>query len=149
MYYMQGNQPNMPNMMAAEPNLPAKSLIEETKKHRTMYPEVLFKLEPFITTTCDAIEASGVMPTQQELDDITDDIYDDFCAMYPDMANYMKSHDNDSDNPEAVPAQFTLGGFRPGRFGRFRRRGIGRDLITALLLSRLFGRRSFTPFFPF
>lgn len=141
------NIPYIPgNMMPAESNV--KSIIEETKKHRAMYPEIQYKLEPFISSTCDAIESSGVMPTEEEMDNITDGIFDDFCNTYPDMANYMKANDNDTDMPEAVPTQFFGGGFRPGGFRRFRRRGLGRDLIRALLLARLFGRRRF-PFFFF
>ena len=149
-------QDNMPyntsgsqaNMMPAEPY--AKSLMEETRKYRAMHPEINYKLEPFISSTCDAIGLSGVMPTQQDLDDITDDIYDEFCQMYPDMADYMKANDNDSNKPEAVPAQFIVGGYRPRGYGRFRRRGIGRDLISSLLLARLFGGRyPYYPYYPY
>lgn len=141
---MPGNQANM---MGLENS--AKSLVEETKKHRAMYPEIHYKLEPFISNTCDAIESSGVMPSQQDVDDITDGIYDDFCKMYPDMANYMKAND---DYDEAVTTQFVLGGYGGGRRGGFRRRGIGRDLISALLLARLFGRRPYplySPYYPY
>ncbi len=138
---------NRDNMMPAESNV--KPFIEQTKKHGAVYPEIYYKLEPFISSTCDVIESSGVMPTEEEMDDITDVIFDDFCNTYPDMANYMKANDNDNDMPEAVPTQiFFGGGFRPGRFRRFRRRGLGRDLVRFLLLSRLFGRRRF-PFFFF
>lgn len=137
--YMAGNE-NMVNV----PNI--KSLVEETKKHRAMYPDIHYKLEPFISSTCDAIEATGMMPSQDELDDITDGIFDDFCRTYPDMENYMKSNENTSDMPEAVQTQVLFGG-RPRRFGGFRRRGLGRDLISALLLARLFGSRRF-PFSP-
>lgn len=144
--YIPGNQNNM---MPAESNV--KSIIEETKKHRAMYPEIHYKLEPFISLTCDAIESSGVMPTEEEMDEITDGVFEDFCRVHPDMANYMKANENDDDMPEAVPTQifgggFRPGGFRPGGFRHFRRRGLGRDLIRALLLSQLFGRRRF-PFF--
>ncbi|NLA87503.1 MAG: hypothetical protein GX847_09570 [Clostridiales bacterium] len=141
--YMAGNE-NAVNM----PNL--KSVVEETKKHRAMYPDIHYRLEPFISNTCDAIESTGMMPSQEELDDITDDIYDDFCNMYPDMANYMKSDENQSEIPEAVPTQVLFGGgFRPGRRGGFRRRGLGRDLITALLLTRLFGGRRYPYYQPY
>jgi hypothetical protein len=138
--FMGNNNENMMNT----PNM--KSLVEETKKHRAMYPEIHYKLEPFISMTCEAIESTGMMPSQDEMDDITNSVYDDFCRMHPDMANYMKANDNDNDNdmPEAVPTQLFLGGgYRPGGYGGFRRRGLGRDLISALLLSRLFGRRHF------
>ena len=143
--YMQGKQPNM---VTYSPST-ARSLTEETRRQRALYPEIHYKLEPFISNTCDIIESSGVMPSQQELDEITDNIYDEFCQMYPDMENYMKANDSDNDMPEAIPAQFAYGGrYRPGR-GRFRRRGIGRDLISALLLARLFGgRRPYYPSYP-
>lgn len=140
--------PENENMMKAEPNIPAKSLIEETKKHRALYPEIHYKLHPFISVTADAIDASGMEPTQDEFDNICDNIYDEFCKIHPEMDNYMKAGRRDDDPMEAVPA---FDGFGRGpRFGGFRRRGIGRDLIGALLLSELLGRRRFFhPFFPF
>jgi hypothetical protein len=143
MSYLPGNEGNMMNIAS---NNAVKSLAEETKQQRALYPEIHYKLEPFISSTCDAIESSGVMPTEEELDDITDGVFDDFCKVYPDMADYMRANDNENDLPEAVPTQIFGGGFRPGRFRRFRRRGLGRDLIRALILARLFGRRRF-PFF--
>lgn len=133
MQYLSGNEGNIMN-----------SLAEETRKQRSMYPEIFYKLEPFICSTCDAIDAIGIMPTQEELDKITDDIYEDFRNMHPDLAEYMSANDGRNDMQEAVPTQvFIGGGFRPGRFRGFRRRGLGRDLISLLLLSRLFGRRRF------
>lgn len=131
MQYSYGNKENI-----------MKSLAEETKRQRAMYPEIFYKLEPFICSTCDAIDATGVMPTQEELDNITDGIYDDFNNMYPELADYMTASDRQNDTPEAVTTQFVYGGgYRSGRFRNYRRRGLGRDLISLLLLSRLFGRR--------
>jgi hypothetical protein len=132
MQYSYGNEENI-----------MKSLAEETKRQRAMYPEIFYKLEPFICSTCDAIDATGVMPTQEELDNITDGIYDDFRSMYPELADYMAASDRQSDMPEAVTTQFVYGGYGPGRFRGFRRRGLARDLISLLLLSRLFGRRRY------
>lgn len=140
---MPGNQPNM---MPIEEN--EKSLIEETKKHRAMYPEIHYKLQPFISVTCDTIESSGVMPTQQEMDDIADGIFDDFCKIHPEMADYMEVNVNDP--PAAVPTQYYGDGFRPGGYRGFRRRGIGRDFILSLLLSELVGRRfPYYPYYPY
>ena len=63
--------------------------------------------------------------------------------MYPDMEDYMGAK-----SLRRLCPQVIIGG-RPGRF-RFRRRNLGRDFITALILSRLFGRRrSFPPFWVF
>lgn len=151
----QQNYPNMPfmpaneNTMYEEANTPAKSLVEETKTHRALYPELHFKLKPFISATCDAIDAAGKMPSQQELDDITDDIHDEFCKMHPDMANYMNAGDNGNDQPEAVQT-IIFDGFRRGGYGRgFRRRGLARDLIGGLLLSELLGRGHRYPYYPY
>ncbi len=74
-----------------------KSLAEITKTQRALYPEVLYKLEPFISSTCDAIRSAGVMPNQQEIDDITDEVLDDFLKMHPDMERYMNANDNEND----------------------------------------------------
>lgn len=132
------------NMNAA--NLPSTDLTDNIRSNRALYPEIFYKLKPFISMTGDLIADSGVMPNEQEMDEITDNILEDFTNMYPDMAEYMKS--NESDMREAVPTIVFGGGFRPGR-GRFRRRGIGRDLILALLLSDLAGRRFRNPFSPY
>ena len=98
------------------------------------YPEIYYKLMPFITMTVDLLFSYGMMPTQQQLEEVSDGIYDDFCTMYPDMASYMGASD-------AVPAFASdssfRGGFGPGY--RFRRRGLGRDLIDVWLLSQLLG----------
>jgi hypothetical protein len=141
--------PENENLMPIETGNTMKSLVEETKKQRAMYPEIHYKLHPFVCVTCDAIEATGRMPTQEEFDGITDNIYDEFCKMHPDMENYMKSGDKD-DPPEAVTAFDGFGrGFGRG-FGFMRRRGIGRDLVGALLLAELLGRRRYNhPYWPY
>jgi hypothetical protein len=127
-------------------NLPSVNLADNVRSNRALYPEIFYKLQPFISMTADIIADAGVMPNEQEMDDITGNILEDFINMYPDMAGYVKS--NDSDRGEAVPTIVFGGGFGPGR-RRFRRRGIGRDLILALLLSDLAGRRSRYPFSPY
>lgn len=106
--------------------------------YRSVYPEVYYKLKPYISMACDLMDSYGiVVPTQQQVDDMVDGIYDDFCKMYPDMSGYMKRDENDS---AGDPPPFR-DGFRP-MFG-FRRRGPGRDFIEALLLAELFGRGRF------
>jgi hypothetical protein len=108
--------------------------------YSAIYPEIYYKLKPYISMASDMVFSNGgIMPTQQELDDMTDSIYDDFVNSNPDMGDYMKKTDVDT----AVPT-FDGFGFRPGfRFGRFRRRGLGRDFISALLLAELLGRGGF------
>jgi hypothetical protein len=135
--------PENDNVMLVKPNLPAATLVAEAKKHRALYPEIHYKLKPFISVTCDAIQASGVNPSAEEMDEITDNIYEDFCKVHPEMENYMKAGTESNDTPEAVQ---TIG--FGGRYGYgygygypgFRRRGLGRDLIGSLLLGELTGR---------
>lgn len=100
----------------------------------TVYPEICYKLEPYITMACDLMDSSGIdVPTRQQVDEMVDRIYNEFCNTYPDMAEYMGKNMGDAVND---PPPFR-GSFRP-MFG-FRRRGIGRDFIEALLLAELFG----------
>lgn len=140
-------QPSMPQMMQAYPQMAAAPAMENAMTYEAIYPEIYYKLKPYITMTIDIIFLNGaMMPTQQQLEDMSDGIYDDFCAMYPDMADYM-SKSMANDDPPGDPPPFRggfggAGGFRPG-FGRFRRRGLGKDFIAALLLSELLGRGGF------
>ena len=132
--------PENENAVLVNPNSQSVSLVEEAKKHRALYPEVHYKLKPFISVTCDAIQATGVNPSAEELDELADNIYDDFCKVHPDMENYMKAGNEADDSPEAVQT-ITFGGRYGYGYGRgFRRRGLGRDLIGGLLLGELAGR---------
>ncbi|UOO38225.1 hypothetical protein IZU99_02930 [Oscillospiraceae bacterium CM] len=128
----------------------AQTLAENVKSYRAMYPEVYFKLKPFITSTSDIIRSTNSMlPAQEELDTICDDILSDFCRMHPDMEEYMAGNQN-NDPPEAVQTIVFGGRYRPG-YGRPRRRGFGRDLIGGLLLAELLGghRYPYAPYYPY
>ena len=124
---------------------------EDTITYRAVDPEIYYKLKPYITMAGDLISSYGMtLPTQQQMDDIVDGIHKDFCEMNPDMKNYLSKYEEEndpSDDPPPFQGGFRdgvrggeefRGGFRP-RFG-FRRRGLGRDFISALLLSELLGR---------
>lgn len=131
-------QAGMPDMMTNVSQNAVYPFMDNAMMNMAAYPEIFYKLMPFIMLTVDLIFSSGMMPTQQQLDEITDGIFDDFCTMYPDMASYMGASD-------AVPAFAAdmpfrggyIGGYRPSN--RFRRGGLGRDLINVWLLSQLFG----------
>lgn len=112
-----------------------------------VYPEVFYKLQPYIVLVCDQMDTYGtMMPTQEMVEQMTDSIYDDVCRMYPDLAEYAKSHENAESNNPHNPDGFRRDPRffdRDFRFFRrpFRRRGLFRDLIDILLLSELFRRR--------
>lgn len=133
-----GNDSGMSPMAQPYSQMAESPMMGDPMTYRAMYPEVYYKLKPYISMACDMMDSYGIdVPTQQQADEMVDGIYDDFCRMYPDMADYMNQGGND---PAGDPMPFR-DGFRP-RFG-FRRRGLGRDLISALLLAELFGRDGF------
>ena len=101
-------QEQQPNMMPYMQNMDTRSLTEETRNYRAMFPEIHYRLEPFITSTCDSIEAAGVMPTQQELDCIKTIYNDEFvqCILIWETIWVQKAYG-------AVPTRLLCG--RPGR----------------------------------
>lgn len=116
----------------AQPN------VSPAMAYQMAFPEIYYKLQPYIMMVCDQMEPINSMPTQDMMDNISDSIFDDMCKRYPDLAEYAHSQEeNASANPIIQTA--TFGGTQFG--WRFRRRGLFRDLIDILLLSELFGRR--------
>lgn len=131
--------------------LPIAENTNSTQNDPLVYPEIFYKLQPFIILACDQMDSQNLMnPTQDILDQISDGIHDDFCKMYPDLADYAKSNDNSdpsADDPPDDPPP-TRYSSPPGppppyrRRRRFRRRGMLRDLVDILLLSERNRRRS-------
>ena len=102
--------------------------------YRMMYPEIFYKLQPFVMMACDQMESYGT-PTQETVDMMTENIYRDFCRMYPDLEEYARGQEMKTNAGPAVTEVVT-----PMR-SNFRRRGLLRDIIEILLLSELFRRR--------
>jgi hypothetical protein len=112
-----------------------------------VYPEVFYKLQPYIMMACDQMDPMGeAMPSQEMVDQMSDNINNEFVQAHPDLAEYVRENEN---MPRGEAADLPVINFFPGRFyggprffGRpFRRRGVFRDLIGTLLLSELFRRR--------
>jgi hypothetical protein len=118
----------------------------------TVYPEMYYRMQPYIMMVCDKMDANNMdMPSQEMVERISDSIYDDM-RKNPDIAEYMQSQDqaaSDGAAPSfasiAVQGPYGYYDYDPYmfRFDRrdFRRRGLSRDLIEILLLSELFRRR--------
>lgn len=102
---------------------------------RMSYPEVYYKLQPFVFAMCDQM-GGYMMPTQDMVDQMSDDIYMDVTTMYPDMAEYAREYEVGA---SVETSQFGRD-FDRGNRGRFRRRGVFRDVIDILLLNELFRR---------
>jgi len=112
-------------------------VMTDAMQYQSVYPEIFYKLHPYITMVCDEMDAYGcAMPTREMVSHITDNIYDDICKMYPDLAEYTHKSENSMKNDPPDPPVGVDG------LGRgFRRRGLPRDLIDILLLSEMFRRR--------
>ncbi len=120
---------------------PSQSGVSPMMAYQMVFPEIYYKLQPYIMMVCDQMDPLGsTMPTQDMLDRVSDSIYDDMCKRYPDIAEYARTQeDKANSDPIIQTARF---GDDPPMFGwRFRRRGLFRDLIDILLISELFHRR--------
>jgi len=118
--------------------------LDAMQAYQAAYPEIFYKLQPYIMMMCDQMDSFGTaMPNQEMIEQMSDNIYEDLLRMYPDLADYVRSHDNAMPEEEDAVEAITYGGFRPGDRRRrpFQRRGLPRDLIQILLLSELARRR--------
>jgi hypothetical protein len=108
-----------------------QSTANEAMEFRMVYPEIYYKIQPYVVMMCDEMDAYGTgMPSQEMLDQMTDRIYDNLCRLYPEL--------NESVEETAKEVNVLIS---PYRYGRRRRRGVLGDLINILLLTELFGRR--------
>lgn len=120
----------------------------KTMAYKLIYPEIYYKLQPYIMMVCDQMDVYNSMPTQEMVESMTDAIYDDVVRMFPDIAEYVREHEN-REAPETIQADaisVQVDPFRGRdrdriRFPRSRRRGLFRDLIDILLLTELLRRR--------
>ena len=147
-----------PGMMNQTLDIRAEPMPQQTQEDgmssmpmdfRMVYPEVFYKLQPYILMVCDQLETYGYsMPTQEMAQQMTDFIYEDVMRMYPELAGYARNYEQD-DGPVAEVFNQFPGGYSQGFYGQrqpffgnqFRRRGLFRDLIDILILSELFNRR--------
>lgn len=122
---------------------PAQANMANVMAYQTAFPEIYYKLQPYVMMVCDQLESFGTtMPSQEMLDNISDSIYDDMCKRYPDLAEYARTQEAKANSDPAIQAARFGDDPPPFGFGfGFRRRGLARDLIEILLLSELFRRR--------
>ncbi|MFA5635254.1 MAG: hypothetical protein WC977_05045 [Anaerovoracaceae bacterium] len=102
--------------------------MDEVMAYEMVYPEIYYRVQPFVIGVCDQMEAyGGEMPSSEAIASIADTIYTDVMAMYPDLAEYVGG-------AEVQPT------ITPFYRRRFRRRGIFRDFVEILLLNEIFRR---------
>lgn len=140
-YY--GQDKLSPERMQTEPEMETRML------PCMVYPEVFYRLQPYIMMVCDNAEANGItMPTQEMIETITDNIYEDIVRSNPDIAEYVRSQEQ-QERSGTYDRQTSLAVQGPWFRPRVRRRGLFRDLIDILLLTEFSRRRRrrFSPYY--
>jgi hypothetical protein len=132
-------------MPAPMPTAEKQEMMANTSENLPMqlvYPEIFYRLQPFIILVCDQFKNYNVIPTQEMVEQVSDNIYSEACQMYPDLRNYNFNQTNNDDPPLIRELdQRRRGNFHHDFFmRRFRRRGSLQDLISILLLSEIFRR---------
>ena len=119
--------------------------MEALDNYRVVYPEIYYRIQPFIMNFCDQLESSGLeAPTQDMVEQMTDAIFEEIKTLYPDLMQYANEQEQmQRQENQVIQTQ------RPFRFRRpiRRRRGLLRDIIEILLLSELGHRRRRRRFF--
>lgn len=113
-------------------------LEEQTRAYHHMYPEVYYKIQPYVMMACDEMDIYDdyEMPSHEMIMQMSDRVYDDVCKMYPEYADY--DHYREM-SYEAAEAYNLAGNIEQQQY--YRRGGIFGDLVTIVLLNELFGRR--------
>ena len=116
------------------PKAEANPVMAAMQEYRMVYPEVFYKLQPYIMMLCDQLDTFGdTVPNQSMIEQMTDNIYNDVMDMYPELNEYARGFDDRA--AETIART-------PGFYGRrYRRRGLFRDLIDILFLSEFHRRR--------
>jgi hypothetical protein len=117
----------------------------EEMNYQCLYPEVYYKVQPFVMMACDEMDAYNMgMPSYDMFRQISDQIYDDVLRMHPDLMEDEVEEEYMEMSHEAAVAYNIADGFAESqRFRRRRRHRFFRDLIDILLLTEFFRRRRF------
>lgn len=110
---------------------------EENMNYECIYPDVYFKVQPFVMMACDEMDACNCgMPASDMVRQISDQIFDDVCRIHPDLAD--RDHYQEM-SYEAAAAYGVPGSLVEAQ--QWRRGGFFNDLIDIILLNEIFRRR--------
>jgi hypothetical protein len=136
--------PGMEQYPYFQPEMP--QMINGARAYATMYPEIYYKIQPFIIRACDEMDMYDFMPSEEMIDFQTDQIFDNVNRMYPELAQYAQDYERQMENSPRLPQEFVPGdpdNLEMMRRRRPRSRGLLSDVIRILLISELFNRRRF------
>ncbi len=140
-----------PNIYSANENqmyMPA-SMPNMAGNNASSYPEIYYKLQPHVMMMCDQMDAYGMYPTKENMENAANQMHDNIMKNHPDIAAYAKDSEKKmlDTMPEArqtIVSDYGYGyrGYGDDSYGRgFRGRGVLRDIIDILLLSEFYRRR--------
>ncbi|MBN7772455.1 hypothetical protein [Clostridium aminobutyricum] len=101
-----------------------------------VYPEVYYKVQPFVMFACDQMQNCGNGINQKILDQVGENIYTNVCVMHPDIEEYANSCQPQKYSIRALEHDVEI----QSNGGLFRRRGLFQDFVDLLLLNELVRR---------
>lgn len=111
---------------------------EENMNYQCIYPDVYYKVQPFVMMACDEMDACNCgMPSAELVRQISDQICDDVWRMHPDLMDW----DQYQGMSYEAAAAYDIPGNLVEAQQRRRRGGFFRDLVTIILLNEFFRRR--------
>lgn len=106
--------------------------------YQSVYPEVYYKVMPFIMMACDELDASDYeMMSPEMIMETADRICEDVLRVHPELAQEFEYGEMSYE----AAAAYGVPGSNVGSQQFYRRRNIFRDLVTIILLNEFFGRR--------
>jgi hypothetical protein len=118
------------NLLSGMPN---------TYSHPIPYPEIYYKLQPYILRACREMSVYGIL-TEEMIEEICCHICEEACRSYPEFEEY-KNTGEENTNAETnnnTPAMYAY----PYDWRRHTGRGgLLHDIVRILFLSRFFGGR--------
>lgn len=110
---------------------------EQNMMYRRVYPDVYYKVQPFVMMICDEMDANNYdIPAQDMIRQLSDQIYEDACRVYPDLAERDQYRGMSYEAASAYEMTEHYVGAQ-----QFFRGGFLNDLIDIVLLNELFRRR--------
>jgi len=134
--------PGMEQYPFYQPGMP--QYINGARAFSSMYPEIYYKIQPYIIRACDEMDMYELMPSEDMIDYQTDQISDNISRMYPEIAQYAQDYERQMENSPRLPQEFAptnSDSIEVIRRRRPRSRGLLGDLVRILLISELFNRR--------
>lgn len=92
-----------------------------------LYPEIYYKVQPYILSICDEMDSFGGLPTKKAISFMSDKAYEQIISAYPELRQYEEN--------TAMSAAIAYQSAEA-----MQERGLFRDFLDILLIRELIGR---------